>query len=167
MSSPFEFHVGDLRSGRAEPRDIVGEVSVEWHVELSRVLPEPPLRFDFELAPIGGGISVMGPVHASVSHRCHRCLDEWTEEIVHEVAQLLTTDGEEEDDYRLTGDVFDFEPLVRDELMLSLPIAPLCGPSCEGLVVETGSDLNTELSEDEAAASSPFSVLKDLLDNGD
>lgn len=167
MSSPFQFHVGDLRSGRAQPRDITGEVSVDWHVELSRVLAEPPLLFDFELAPIAGGISVMGTIEATVAHRCHRCLDEWEEEIVHKVAQLLTTDGEDEDDYRLEGDVYDFEAMVRDELMLSLPIAPLCGPDCEGLVVAAGSDLNTDLSEDEAAASSPFSVLKDLLDTGD
>ena len=167
MTSPFEFHVGDLRSGRAEPRDIVGEASVDWHVELSRVLDQPDLRFDLELSPIAGGISVMGTVEASVAHRCHRCLTEWTEEVVHHVAQLITTDGDEDDDYRLEGDVFDFEPLIRDELMLSLPIAPLCGPDCEGLVVEDGSDLNTDLSEQEAASSSPFSVLKDLLDTGE
>ena len=167
MGNPFEFHVADLRSGRAEPRDIAGEVPVDWHVELSHVLPDPALLFDLELSPIAGGISVMGALEASVTHRCHRCLTEWTEEIVHSVAQLITIDGHEDDDYRLTGDVFDFEPMIRDELMLSLPIAPLCGDDCEGLVVEAGSDLNTDLSEDEAAASSPFSVLKDLLDNGD
>ncbi len=167
MANPFEFHVGDLRSGRAEPRSITAEVSVDWHLELSRVLPEPTLLFDLELAPIAGGISVMGTIEAPIAHRCHRCLTEWTEEIVHDVAQLITTAGDEDDDYRLEGEVYDFESMMRDELMLSLPIAPLCGPECEGLVAEAGSDLNTDLSEDEAAASSPFSVLKDLLENGD
>jgi uncharacterized protein len=67
----------------------------------------------------------------------------------------------------LEGDVYDFETLVRDELMLSLPIAPLCGPDCAGLVVNDGTDLNTDLSEDEAVSNSPFSVLKDLLDDGE
>ncbi len=167
MNSPFEFHVGDMRSGRAKPRDVSREASVDWHVELSRVLPDPPLFFDFELSPIAGGISVMGVIEATVTHRCHRCLEEWQVDIAHDVAQLLTTDGDEDDDYRLESEVFDFEAMVRDELMLSLPIAPLCGEDCEGLVAEAGSDLNTDLSEDEAAASSPFSVLKDLLDNGE
>jgi len=167
MNGPFQFHVGDLRSGRSEPRDFIGEVAVDWHVELSRVLPEPPLLFDFELAAIAGGVSVMGTIEATVEHRCHRCLTEWAEDIVHDVAQLLTADGEEDDDYLLDGDVYDFEMMVRDELMLALPIAPLCGPDCPGLVVEAGSDLNTDLSEDEAGASSPFSVLKDLLDGGE
>ena len=75
--------------------------------------------------------------------------------------------GDEDDEYRLEGDVYDFEDLVRDELMLSLPIAPLCGPDCEGLVAEAGTGLNTDLSEDERGENSPFSVLKDLLDTGD
>jgi len=130
-------------------------------------LPDPPLLFDLGLSPIAGGISVMGTIEATIQHRCHRCLEEWVEEAVHDVAQLLTVDGDEDDDYRLDGDVYDFEMMLRDELILALPIAPLCGPDCPGLVVETGSDLNTNPSEDEAGANSPFSVLRDLLDGGE
>lgn len=166
MESPFEFYVGDMRSGRAEPRPISGEVSVDWRVELSRVLPEPPLRFFLELSPIGGGIAVMGDIEATVTHTCYRCLTEWVEEVVHDVAQMVTADGDEDDDYVFTDDLYDFEDMVRDELMLGLPLAPLCAPDCEGLVAETRSGLNTDLSEDEAAAGSPFSVLKDLLEDG-
>ena len=167
MSSPFVFHIGDLRSGRAEPRDIATAVSLDWHVELSRVLPEPPLRLSLELSPIGGGIAVLGDIEATVVHTCNRCLDEWQEDVVRNVAQLITTDGDEDDDYRLDGEEYDFENMVRDELMLDLPISPLCAPDCKGLVAEAGSDLNTDLSEDEVNERSPFSVLKDLLDTGD
>ena len=167
MISPFVFHVTDLRSGRAESREISGEVAVDWHVELSRVLPSPPLRFDLELAPIGGGITVMGEIEATVVHRCYRCLAEWEEDVVRDVAQLITAEGEDDDDYRLEGDTFDFENMIRDELILSLPIAPLCRSDCKGLVDAAGTDLNTDFSEDERDESSPFSVLKDLLDTGD
>ena len=167
MSSPFVLHVGDLRSGRAEPRDISVEASVDWHVELSRVLAEPALWFSFELSPIGGGIAVLGEIEASVVHICNRCLDEWQDDVVRNVAQLITTDGDDDDDYRLVGEEFDFENMVRDELMLDLPLVPLCAQDCEGLVAEAGTDLNTDLSEDEVNESSPFSVLKDLLDTGD
>jgi uncharacterized protein len=167
MPSPFVFHVGDLRSGRGEPRAISGDVSVDWHVELSRVLQQPPLHFEFDLTPVAGGISVLGEIEARVRHRCHRCLDEWEEDVVEEVDQLISISGDDEDDYRLEGDAFDLEPLVRDELMLSLPIAPVCGEYCPGLVAAARSDLNTDLSDNERSESSPFSVLKDLLDTGD
>jgi len=167
MSNPFEFHIGDLRSGRAQAREITGEASVDWSVELSRVLPDPPLLFAFELSPIAGGITVIGDIEANVVHRCHRCLEEWGEDVIHRVTQLITTAGDDDDDYRLEGEAYDFEVLVRDELMLSLPLAPLCSSDCKGLVAEAGSDLNTDLSEDGVVESSPFSVLKDLLDSGD
>jgi uncharacterized protein len=167
MTNQFFFHVGDQRSGRAEPRSIAAEAVVDWHLELSRVLPDPPLRFDLKLSAVGGGISVMGTIEATVHHKCYRCLKEWEEEVVRNVAQLITVDGDEDDDYVLDGEDFDFESMVRDELMLGLPISPRCGPDCEGLVGQTGNGLNTDLSEDELSESSPFSVLKDLLDTGD
>ncbi|MDJ0497825.1 MAG: DUF177 domain-containing protein [Acidimicrobiia bacterium] len=169
MNTPFAFHIGDMRRGRSEPRTVAGQAAVDWHVELSRIVPEPPLTFDLELSAVAGGLSVMGEIEATVEHRCYRCLTEWQETVTKAVAQLIATgvEDDEETDYVLDGDVFDFEPLVRDELMLDLPIAPLCRADCEGLVAATGSDLNTDLSEDERVASSPFSVLKDLLDTGD
>lgn len=167
MSSPFVFHIGDQRSGRAEPRAVATEVSVDWHLELSKVVSEPPLRFDLELSAVGGGIAVMGTIEATVAHRCYRCLSEWEEQVVRDVAQLITTDGDEDDDYVLDGESYDFESMIRDELMLGLPLTPRCGSDCEGLVAQPGNGLNTDLSEDEASESSPFSVLKDLLDTGD
>ena len=167
MKSPFVFHVGDLRSGRSEPRTVSGEVAVDWHLELSRVLPDPPLWFEFRLQAVAGGIAVMGEVEARVAHRCFRCLEEWEEDLVKPVAQLIAVEGEEDDDYRLEGDTFDLEPMVRDELLLELPLAPVCGDDCPGLVEAAGSDLNMELFEDERSANSPFSVLKDLLDTGE
>ncbi len=167
MNSPFAFHVEDLRSGRSEPRDITAEVSVDWQLELSQVLPEPPLRISFQMSAIGGGIAILGDIEATITHRCHRCLKEWDELVVRNVAQMITTDGDEDDDYRLEDETYDFEVMVRDELMLGLPMAPLCTPDCEGLVAEAGTGLNTDLSEDEANESSPFSVLKDLLDTGE
>ena len=167
MNSPFVFHVGDQRSGRAAPRAVAAEVAVDWHVELSKVAPSPPLRFSLQLSSVAGGIAVVGEIEATVMHRCYRCLTEWREDLLRDVAQLITINGDDDDDYVLTGDTFDFESMIRDELMLDLPIAPRCSPDCEGLVGAAGNGLNTDLSEDEVGESSPFSVLKDLLDTGE
>jgi uncharacterized protein len=167
MKSPFVVHVGELRSGRSEPRTVSGEAAVDWHLELSRVLPDPPLWFEFRLEAVAGGIAVAGEIEARVAHRCFRCLEEWEEDLVKPVTQLIAVDGDEDDDYRLDGDVFDLETMVRDELLLELPLSPVCGEDCPGLVATAGNDLNTDLSEDERSANSPFSVLKDLLDTGE
>jgi uncharacterized protein len=49
----------------------------------------------------------------------------------------------DEDTYPLEGDQLDLRPLVRDALLLELPLAPLCQPDCLGLCPRCGADLNT------------------------
>ena len=160
MSSPLLFHVADLRSGRSEPRTLSGAVAVDWHVELSRVLGDPPVRFDLELSAVAGGIAVMGEIEGTIAHRCHRCLKEWTELVVADVAQLITIDGDAEDDYRLDGDTFDLELMVRDELMLGLPIVSYHDTDeCRALLQEYSEPPSlTEESEQD----NPFKVLEQL-----
>jgi uncharacterized protein len=46
--------------------------------------------------------------------------------------------GEDEELPLLAGDLLDLEPVVRDAVVLALPLAPLCDPDCPGLCVECG-----------------------------
>ncbi len=48
----------------------------------------------------------------------------------------------DEDTYPLEGDHLDLRPLVRDALLLELPLAPLCQEDCRGLCPTCGADLN-------------------------
>ncbi len=54
--------------------------------------------------------------------------------------------------------------MLRDEVMLSLPIVEDCGDDCPGVVSSAETDLNTDLSGDGGESRSPFAVLKDLLE---
>ncbi|MGD2051303.1 MAG: DUF177 domain-containing protein [Acidimicrobiia bacterium] len=163
----FQVNVAALRAGRAQQRDAEIEVPVAWAVELSEVLPDPPLRARLRLDAVSGGIEVRGTVVAAVRHRCYRCLAEIDDALELDVIQVVTADADGGDDYHLDGDVLDLEPLVRDEVMLAMPVAPVCGPDCPGLVGVPGSGLNTATPDQEDESTSPFAVLKDLLDTGD
>ena len=44
----------------------------------------------------------------------------------------------DEDGYSLDGDLLDLEPVLRDALVLALPLAPLCRQDCPGLCAECG-----------------------------
>ena len=46
--------------------------------------------------------------------------------------------GRGEDGYSLDGDLLDLEPVLRDALVLALPLAPRCQEDCPGLCVECG-----------------------------
>jgi uncharacterized metal-binding protein YceD (DUF177 family) len=54
--------------------------------------------------------------------------------------------------------------MLRDEVMLSLPIIEDCGDDCPGVVTSAETDLNTDLSGEDSKTRSPFAVLKDLLE---
>ena len=165
--SPFILPVGDLRRDRAEPREVMLEAAVNWHVELSKVLPEPELAARLLLSPMPSGLLVRGSVDATVRHTCHRCLDEWDEAVQVEVAELFVDPRDaSEDDYVLEGDELDVAPLLRDEVLLSLPLLPACGEDCRGLVEDPESDLNTGVPEADDSRS-PFAVLKDLFEPGE
>jgi uncharacterized metal-binding protein YceD (DUF177 family) len=54
--------------------------------------------------------------------------------------------------------------MLRDEVLLAVPVAQLCGDDCPGVVTSAGIDLNTEPDTDGSESRSPFAALKDLLD---
>ena len=138
------------------------EASVHWGLELSRVDPAVPLHARLALEGTSGGIVVRGRVVATGRHTCRRCLTEWAEPLEVEVLEVLGTDPEGE--YRLHGDEADLEPPLRDAVLLSLPLRPLCRPDCRGLCAVCGADLNTgSCPGHEEAPDSPFAPLRDLL----
>jgi len=48
------------------------------------------------------------------------------------------SDGPEDEERYLDGDLLDLEPAVRDAVVLALPMSPLCRDDCPGLCVECG-----------------------------
>lgn len=163
--SPFLVNVADLRRERALPRPLAINAEVEWGVEMSRVVAEPPLDAELELAAISGGIRVHGTVTVTAHHTCHRCVDEWDEEVDVPVDQLFVDAARaDQDDYTYSGDELDLESMLRDEVLLAMPLVPTCPDGCEGLVDSPETDLNAGTPEEQGESSSPFAVLKDLLD---
>jgi uncharacterized protein len=53
--------------------------------------------------------------------------------------EWLDEDTEQDDEERyLDGDLLDLEPVLRDAVVLALPMSPLCLQDCPGLCVECG-----------------------------
>ena len=86
-----------------------------------------------------------GTAAATAVGQCSRCLIDLTEPVIARLRELYaypdsTTAATTDDDElpRLVDDLVDLEPLVRDEVVLALPMAPLCRPDCPGLCAECG-----------------------------
>ncbi|NHD17271.1 DUF177 domain-containing protein [Actinopolyspora saharensis] len=109
-------------------------------LDMIRVSEGEPLELDLLLEAVVEGVLVSGTVRAKASGECARCLDPVSEEADVEFRELFAypdsaTDSSTDEDEvsRVSGDLIDLEPVVRDTVLTSLSTAPLCSPDCPGL----------------------------------
>lgn len=181
--NPFEINVADLRRSHASEREIELSAPVDWGLELSKVdQPDPGtdnLTATLTLSPIGGGLLVHGTAEFVARHSCHRCLDEWTEQVTAPVSAMFSLrSGLDDDETFPLGDIIDLEPALRDDVLLAMPLSPTCPDGCKMQLGEgTQNGLNTTAPaepgsadgtpEEQGDEGSPFSVLRDLLEPDD
>lgn len=163
-SDPFVLNVSDLLGRQASSRPVTVTASVDWRIELIAVEPDSPLVADLVLHPVSGGVAVTGRVRFVTRDTCYRCLRVTVSDRDASIGALFDTSPEDEGTYPLERYEINVSQVLRDEVLLSLPIVEDCGDDCPGVVTNTGTDLNTDLSDDGDETRSPFDVLKDLLE---
>lgn len=161
---PFLIDVSDLLGRPGSQRRAVVVAEADFAALQSRLTPGRPVDAELLLECLTDGILVTGEVHYTVHHACNRCLREWDEAGSVWVSQLYGHEPDE-DGYRIEeGEVVDLEQLLRDEVTLSFPLAPLCRNDCAGLCPTCGADLNeAPCGGHPEESGSPFVVLKDLF----
>jgi uncharacterized protein len=86
-----------------------------------------PVRLDLVLERVPDGIVARGELHARWDGECTTCLRELAADLTVGVAELYETHPLDGDDtYPIEGHEIDLEQLVRDALVLELPLAPTC-----------------------------------------
>ena len=70
---------------------------------------------------------------------CRRCLEPVEGEAEASVKEIFERHPVEGETYLLDGESIDLEPLVRDAVLLALPLAPLCREDCPGPAPEVAS----------------------------
>lgn len=133
-----------LRRPGASERLETDQVLDGIEVPLARVREGSPLHLELRLEALVDGIHASGPVDGDVTIECRRCLKLFTRALRVELDDVFLYPGESIDDegYRVEGESIDLEPVVRDALMLALPLNPLCTEGCKGLCSTCGADLN-------------------------
>jgi len=111
--------------------------------ELVGVPDGSDLVLDLRLESVSEGVLVSGTAQVALSGECARCLEPLTESLEVDVQQLFVYPGHEneaDDDEigRLVDDYIDLEPLLRDAVVLALPLAPVCRDDCPGLCPDCG-----------------------------
>jgi uncharacterized protein len=120
-----------------------------WRVELIGVPEGAEVRLRLRLESVMEGVLVTGEVDVPVTGSCARCLEPIEDTLELDVQELFayagsTTEATSEEDEvrRVEGDHIDLEPMVRDLVVLGLPLAPTCTEDCAGLCVDCGQRLD-------------------------
>jgi uncharacterized protein len=95
------------------------------------------------LESLTDGIVVDGTITAPWSDSCRRCLSPAHGSVVAEVAELYQHVVTDPDAFEIVGDQIDLGQMIRENVLLEAPLAPLCRPDCAGLCPDCGIDLNT------------------------
>lgn len=105
-----------------------------------------PVEAGLRAESVVEGILVTGNARADVTFECSRCLTEFPSGIAVDVCELFAGPGHEpepeEDSYEVKGTDVDLEPMLRDALVLSLPLNPVCSLDCKGYCAGCGQNLN-------------------------
>ena len=153
----------------ADGLSLVGEVTAEelGLTEDDAVLPGP-LAVSLDLTNIEGLVAVTGVLEGTIVRECVRCLKEYEDLLAFSVraafipepkpaprhpkrvdprqgrVDVVEVEPEEEpdDQYHYQGNQLELAPMLREHMILSAPMQPLCSDNCLGLCAQCGKDLN-------------------------
>ena len=115
------------------------------------------------LEAIPEGVVADGAVSAPWRAECRRCLTEVAGRVDVEFRELFEPEPREGETYPLGREEIDLTPLIREALLLALPLAPLCEAACQGICPTCGADLNEGPCGCPAAGRDPrWAALDDL-----
>ena len=157
--------------------DVAIDLGPEWFARWRA--EDPYLEFTdaritgtVSLSKHGHDILVRGQLSGHLDLACSRCLESFIHPVAADFDLLLVPGpgalaGEDEElspsdldlDY-YTGEVVDLEGLLREQIILMVPVKPLCDEVCKGLCPQCGANLNRETCHCRPeAVNSPFANL--------
>jgi uncharacterized protein len=169
MSDNTDLIVGihDLPRRPGTMKQLVREVDApeDLGVEMIWVPQGSPIQLTLTLESAGEGVLVRGTAEAELEGECVRCLGPISYDDTFDIEELYFYQGRdaEEDSNFVVDDEIDLEPALREGIVLSLPINPICKPDCLGLCQTCGFDLNVDPTHaHEASTDARWEALRGL-----
>jgi uncharacterized metal-binding protein YceD (DUF177 family) len=149
--NPMRIDLRELgrRAGAMQELDRTVPAPPDWRVEMIGVPAGAQAHLRLRLESVMEGVLVTGDAEVPVAGSCARCLEPFEDTLDLYIQELYayagsTTEATSEEDEvrRIDGDFLDLEPLLRDTVVLNLPLAPVCTDDCAGLCVDCGQRLD-------------------------
>lgn len=142
MATPLLVNVVELLRWPGTTKDVKVTVAADDVEFNDSRLTDQPVDIDLHLESLSNGVSVSGTAAATWQGDCRRCLLPITERMMVHVAELYQQIPEDPEAYAIENDQINLLPMVRENLLLAVPLGPLCRPDCPGLCPVCGHDLS-------------------------
>lgn len=165
----FQLNVGFVaQQGAGYSREFPFELD---HIQLETDLTLYDLTGKITISRTSEGLLTQVILHASTDAVCGRCLEDFSQLLDTEFAELYTFASHAKPDTEFIfpeNGIIDLTPLVREYMLLEIPINPICNPECKGLCPECGSNLNLGTCGHSTQSIDPrFEILQGLLGEDD
>jgi uncharacterized protein len=114
-------------------------------VDVAGVPEGSDVDLGIRLESVVEGVLVSGTAHSWLTGECVRCLDPFGREfeVGFQELYVYAGSGADPDDETpaLEGGLIDLEPVLRDAVVLALPLQPVCRADCPGLCAACGARL--------------------------
>ncbi|MFD8343424.1 YceD family protein [[Kitasatospora] papulosa] len=182
--SPLVFDTRELgrRPGAMKRLTRTAEAPKDLGIDGVIDVPEnAPLALDLRLESVMEGVLVTGTARATAEGECVRCLEPLTLEVEADFQEMFSypdaddrnrsrtadpvDDAEDDEDrFFLEDDSFDLEPVLRDAVVLALPLQPVCKETCAGLCSECGIRLDENPDHHHDVADIRWAALQGLAE---
>lgn len=145
LRGPFVYDSRELGRRAGTMRELHRRVpaTADFGSPLLAVPAGESLELALRVEAVAEGVLVSGTVRAPVEGICGRCLEPIRDTVLAEVQELFTyTPIDDGATAALSGDFLDLEPVLRDAVVLALPLQPLCRSDCLGLCPRCGARLD-------------------------
>ena len=144
-------------------------------VEVIGVPDGATVELGIRLESVMEGVLVTGTARAPVTGECVRCLEPLERELEADFQEMYSypdadsrshetepDDDAEEETLFLEDGLLDLEPVLRDAVVLALPLQPVCREDCPGLCSECGARLADDPDHHHEAVDIRWAALQGL-----
>lgn len=125
---------------------------------------DKPIKVSAAVVNNGSKLLLTGNIDAELTLKCSRCLKDFKYKLKTDFEEELSKEEGDDDAIHFEGDTVDLTDIVINNILLSLPMKPVCSEDCKGLCPICGGDLNINKCGCTDRNIDPrLSVLKDLL----
>ncbi|MGC9536475.1 YceD family protein [Streptomyces sp. UG1] len=184
--NPLVFDTHELGRRPGALQRLTREVDAPKDFGIQGVVGVPegaPVELELRLESVMEGVLVTGTARAQAEGECVRCLEPLQLDVEADFQEMFSypdaddrgrhhhgaepgDDAEEDEDRLFLEDgLFDLEPVLRDAVVLALPMQPVCREDCPGLCAECGARLADDPDHHHDAVDIRWAALQGLADS--